>query len=219
MVTRLLFVLLLAGNIGVAAWLWLAPRPGASLPPATDPGVPALVLLAERDALPAAELASAPRSAADAARDRCLRIGPFATQADLRRAMATLTPRVERIQFRESRQTQSRGFAVFLPPPETRERALSIARELSARGVRDYYVVTAGEQQNSISLGLFRERMNAERRREEITALGLSPQIAERIEELPAYWLDFALAPGNALDWRDAVPDPMGIGEQAIPCF
>lgn len=221
MISRLLFVLLLAANIGMGAWLFVAPRERAPALPAADPGVASLVLLSERDGslASAAELATAPVDPAAAARDRCLRIGPFPSQADLRRAMTSLTPQVERLQFRETRTRQSRGFLVFLAAPATRTEALAVARELSLRGVRDYYVVTAGNQQNSISLGLFRERANADRRREEIAALGFAPEVTERVEDLPVYWLDVAVRPDAPFDWRDFLPDFLGISDQSIPCF
>ncbi|HVF35579.1 MAG TPA: SPOR domain-containing protein [Candidatus Saccharimonadia bacterium] len=221
MISRLLFVLLLAANIGLGAWLYVTPREQAPSLPATDPGVAALVLLSERDGSlgSAAELASAPVDAAIAARDRCLRIGPFPSQADLRRAMTALTPQVERLQFRETRTRQSRGFLVFLAAPATRGEALSVARDLSAGGVRDYYVVTAGNQQNSISLGLFRERANADRRRAEIAALGFAPEVTERVEDLPMYWLDVAVRPDAPFDWRDHLPDFLGIRDESISCF
>lgn len=223
MLVRIVFLLLLAANIGVAAWLFVAPPRAAPAMAPADPGVAPLVLLSERETgsaeVASAELASAPQSPADAARDRCLRIGPFPSQVDLRRAFNALTPHVDRIQYRESRNRQSRGFLVYLPPPETRETALAIARQLSAKGVRDYYVVTAGEQQNSISLGLFRSRDNAERRRAELAALSFAPAIAERVEELPAYWVDLAYTPESGFDWRDHLPDFLDATEQTIPCF
>ena len=223
MFLRIVFLLLLAANIGVAAWLFVAPPPAAAVLPRSDPGVAPLVLLTEREPDPAAvasaELSTAPQSPADAARAVCLRVGPFPSQVDLRRAFNALTPHVDRIQFRESRNRQSRGFLVYLAPPETREAALGIARQLSARGVRDYYVVTAGQQQNSISLGLFRSRDNAERRRAELAALGFSPAIAERVEELPAYWVDLAYAPEARFEWRAHLPDALEATEQRIPCF
>ena len=219
MFSRILFVLLLAANIGMGAWLYVAPA-APTLPP-TDPGVAPLVLLAERDGAGAntAELASAPVDPAAAARDRCLRLGPFPSQADLRRAMTNLTPQVERLQFRETRTRQSRGFLVFLAAPATRTEALAVARELSARGVRDYYVVTAGEQQNTVSLGLFRDQGNAERRRAEIAALGLEPEIATRTEDLPQYWLDFALAATEPDDLIARAGAPRDARVETIPCF
>jgi len=44
MFARIVFLLLLALNIGVACWLYFAPQSSASQLPATDRGVPKLVL-------------------------------------------------------------------------------------------------------------------------------------------------------------------------------
>lgn len=67
MVLRLLFVLLIALNIAVGAWLWLG-QDDAHGRSASDPGVPTLHLLAERPSPPASvsAAASAPASPAPA---------------------------------------------------------------------------------------------------------------------------------------------------------
>jgi hypothetical protein len=49
MFARIVFLLLLALNIGVACWLYFAPQSSASQLPATDRGVPKLVLLSEQE--------------------------------------------------------------------------------------------------------------------------------------------------------------------------
>jgi hypothetical protein len=223
MFLRVLFLLLLALNLGVAGWLYFAPPPRAAEFAMSDPGIPPLVLVAEREAgsrtVAAAELASAPESRSELSRDHCLSIGPFPTQADMRGAMNKLTPLVERLQFREARATQSRGYWVYLPAMDSREQALGVARQLSAKGVRDYYVVTAGDQQNTISLGLFRDQANAERRRSEIAALGFAPQLIQRTEDLPVYWVDFADDPAHPVNWRSLMPDMVDIREQPVACF
>lgn len=218
MFVRALFLLLLALNLGGGAWLAFAHRPPP--PPGRDGGVPELVLLSERDGGVAngAELASAPESRADLANDRCRTLGPFPTQADTHAAMNALTPSTKRIRVRETRTTQTRGYWVYLPAMPSREQALAAARSLSQKGVRDYYVVTAGEQQNTISLGLFRDQGNAERRRGEIAALGFSPKTNVRTEELPSYWLDYALAGDAPLDWRRLLPAPRELREEPLTC-
>ena len=198
MFVRALFLLLFALNVGGACWLAFANRPEAEVVAATDPGVARLDLLSERDAGEQAELASAPESPADLANDACRSYGPFPTQDDARAAMTALTPATKRIRMREEHATQTRGYWVYLPAMPTREQALATARTLSAKNVRDYYVVTAGDQQNTISLGLFRDQGNAERRRAEIAALGVNPKVNARTEDLPVYWLDFALAGTDA---------------------
>ncbi|MGB0132208.1 SPOR domain-containing protein [Dokdonella sp.] len=223
MFPRVLLLLLLALNIGGACWIAFAPQPVAVPVAPTDPGVPALVLLSERDAgpdqLPAS--ASAPDVDPDPASgsDVCLSIGPFQTQSDMRATLGAMTPLVKRIQYRDERATQSRGYWVFLEAMKSREEALGVARTLSSRGVRDYYVVTAGEQLNTISLGLFREQANAERRKAEIAAMGFAPQLIQRTEELPVYWIDFARSAEKPVNWRVLAVNATGLEERAIDCF
>jgi len=223
MLARALFLLLLAMNIGGGAWLYFAPQTHAAATFASsDPGVTRLVLLSERERpgeANAAELASAPESAADLRNDTCVSIGPFPTQADMRAALNALTPAVARIQYREAHATETRGYWVYLPALASREQALAAARQLSSKGVRDYYVVTAGDQQNTISLGLFHDQGNAEKRRNEIAQLGFKPDMAARTEELPVYWVDFAQNSHNPVNWRSRVSNQPDLRQQTVQCF
>lgn len=218
MFPRFLFLFLLALNIGGACWIAFAPAPAGRAPELLpEPGVARLILLSERDGGDGAAPAST-ATVAGRGDDVCRTLGPFATQADMRAAMQVLTPQVRRIQYRNARATQSRGYWVYLPAVKSREEALGLARSLSSKGVRDYYVVTAGEQQNTVSLGLFREQANAERRRAEITALGFAPEVIQRTEELPVYFVDYAMAGDATLDAR-ARAAVAGVAEQAVECF
>ncbi|HET6604126.1 MAG TPA: SPOR domain-containing protein [Xanthomonadaceae bacterium] len=214
MIPRILVALLVAMNLAVAIW-WIVrePVPPATVP-ATEPGIPALRLLGELEPELPAELSAAP--VADDAVESCLEIGPFRTRADLRRAFNALMPAVERIQYRETRARSERGFWVLIPAFEDRERALVTARELSARGIADYYVVTAGENENTISLGLFREQANAQERRDAVVALGFPAEIRDRTEEVPHYWIAMAAAPG--FDWRARLGGYAGVEAQPIQC-
>lgn len=217
MLLRTLLLLLVCMNLGVAAW-WLGHRDVAPTPPAaTEPGIPPLRLLSEVERPPAgeaaAELAEPPAPLSDDA--RCLSLGPFETPADLRRAMDALLPRVERIQFREVPAVALRGYRVFLPPAGSRQEALQVARALSAQGVSDYYVVTAGPQQNTVSLGLFRDLGNATQRRDAVAALGYAPIVEPRTEAISQWWVDVAAAP--EFDWRSVLSAPTLRAEPA-PC-
>ena len=220
MLARALFLSLLLMNLGVAAWWLLRPAPTLESAPATDEGVAPLRLLSEVDAeggvADAPELAGPAEPAGGDPTQRCLRLGPFLTQADLRRAVNALTPAVERIQFSETRALTNRGFWVYLPAEGTREAALATARKLSAQGLRDYYVVTAGDRENTISLGLYRDLPNAEARRNEVQALGFVPQLSERQDETPNYWIELA-APKD-LDWRAQLGGYAGVDEASIDC-
>ena len=206
MLLRALIVLLLCMNLGVAVW-WAAHRePALPVLPATEAGIPSLTLLSETERLPppadAAELSAAPEAPGPAS--ACLSLGPFSTPADLRKAMNTLMPQVENIQFREVAAVSLRGYRVFLPAAGSRAQALETARALSAKGISDYYVVTAGDQQDTISLGIFRDLENATKRREEVAALGYNPTIEARTEPVQQWWIDLVAPVG--FDWQAALP-------------
>ena len=220
MILRLCLLLLLAMNLGVGLWWALRAPPAQDTPPAaTEPDVPPLVLLGElRAPEPTVELAEPPEpvGAAPTAGEVCLGIGPFLTQADLRAAVGALTPRVSRIQFREDIARVERGHWVFLPAPGSREQALQLARDLSGKGLRDFYVVTAGERENMISLGLFRDPENARKRLADVRAAGFDAQSEVRVDDLPQFWIDIAAEAG--FDWRAPLGGYAAVEARAIPC-
>jgi hypothetical protein len=272
MFVRLMFLLLLALNLGAGAWWWFGRAPARSFPAATDPGVAELRMWAEapkKAPLPAAAAATAgstqpptvatagsvPSAAATGAstrqpvapagsstqpsvadtagpaqpfiaassaslpRDACTTLGPFMTAADMRSAMQSLSPHVARIQYREERVNRSHGYWVYLPQAATREAALEDARQLAAKGIHDYYVVTAGDTQNTISLGLFNDQANADRRRAMVQKAGFAAKVEQRIDTAAAYWLDYAVPQGEAFDWTAWLPDRNDLQAKSIDCF
>lgn len=203
---RIVLVLLLL-NLAAAGW-WLR---AARIPPphvAQAHGVPQLQLLDE--ALPQKPAASpiaalAPTAVSNPA--QCVDLGPFTTQAEMREAFTSLQALVPSIQYRVAEAAVSRGWWVYLTAPG-REQALALARQLETHGVRDYYVITAGDQQNSISLGLFQEPANAQRRLAQLRALGFPARLRQRVEQVPQYYIEFQLPQTPGFDWRAHVAHP-----------
>lgn len=220
MVSRSLIALLLTMNLAVALWLVLRPVAVSDVVAIPDANIASLVLLSEEPAEPNGLAVAEPDGPPEPipALDQlvCIEIGPFLTQADLRRAMNALTSGTERIQFRETRAMAKRGYWVYLPAQPTRDAALATARELSGKGLRDYYVVTAGDRENMISLGLFRELANAKQRHEEVRAMGFDAQLQTRSDEIPNYWIDLAVA--SDFDWRARLGAHPGVKGTQVPC-
>ncbi len=216
MLLRGLIVLLVCMNVGVAAWWGLHREPAARPLPVTEPGIATLTLWSESGrqapAAGAEREADAPVVSADAV---CQSLGPFESSQSLRKAMDALLPRVERIQFREVEAMSLQGYRVFLPAAADRAEALATARALAAKGVADYYVVTAGDQANTVSLGLFRDLENATKRRDAVVALGYNAVLEPRTEPVRQWWIDLAAAPG--FDWRSVVSGP-SLKAVAAPC-
>lgn len=249
MFVRLLFLLLVALNLGAGAWWWFGRAPVRTFPPQTDPGVaelrlwseipktvlPSVAATANSPQPPAAATASstppsvavtagsvqpsAAASVSSAPRDACTTLGPFMTAADMRAAMQNLSPHVARIQYREEQVNRSHGYWVYLPAATTRETALEDAHQLAAKGIHDYYVVTAGDTQNTISLGLFNDQANADRRAAMVQKAGFAAKVEQRIDMATAYWLDYAVPPGEAFDWTAWLPDRNDLHAKSIDCF
>jgi len=227
MFLRLLFVLLTALNIAVGAWLLLGqPYARGGMP--SDPGVTELRLLSEMPvpapaataATPAAATAAAP-AVATPPRNlsySCLALGPFATPQDLRSARQALSTQTVRMRSRQEQTSQTSGWWVYLPATGSRTQALAVARQLAARNINDYFVVSAGDQPNTISLGLFKDPANARKRRDEVAAAGFPARMSERSESVPEYWLDLVVADGGNFDWRSRVRTA-GIGSHSTGCF
>jgi hypothetical protein len=270
MLLRLMFVLLIALNIAVAAWLLLGESGTHAVDPA-DKGVPTLKLLAElpapvstvtvappaqaSTAAPVVAAAPAVAPAASAAKPatrepgkkepaeataspdllaaastasaatsakrsyRCLAIGPFTNQVDLRSTRTAIAPRTVRSRQRQEQTSESHGWRVFLPAQATRDLALAQARRLEAKGIKDYFVVTAtGELQNSVALGLFHDPANAKKRRDEVIAAGFPARMSERTEVTPVWWLDVVVPDDANADIRRGIRSP-GATAKPTGCF
>lgn len=223
MFLRLLFVLLSALNIAVGAWLLLG-QPYAHGGSPGDPGVAELRLLSE---LPeSGSVAAASSVPAGPAKDSsqpslsysCLTLGPFATPQDLRNARQALAAQVARMRSRQEQASQTGGWWVYLPAAGSRAQALELARQLDEQHIGDYFVVSSGDQSNTISLGLFKDPANARKRRDEVVAAGFPARMTERSESVPEYWLDLVVADGGRFDWRSHI-NTSGVGSHSAGCF
>ena len=271
MLPRLIFVLLIALNIAVAAWL-LFGGGGHFIGDVTDEGVPRLKLVAETQPptlavpasaaapLPVSPMASVPIPASSASSPsmpgklgvatastkgrppigqqtpvpagvlptpieppqrrtfRCVALGPFASDVDSRAARSALGTLVIRSRTRQETASVSHGWRVFLPPMDSREKANEMARRLQARNVKDYFVVPAGPEPNSIALGVFNAQENARKRRDEVVALGFPARMAERVETTPSYWLDVVVGDDAKVNWQARARAPK-IQARPTGCF
>ena len=191
---RSIFVFLICLHLGTASWWIFHREPDVVTLPPREKNTFSLNLLSEVERSgqnSVEELNEAPQDLS--ATPLCLSIGAFETPADLRAAMNLLTPIAGRIQFREMQAAALQGYRVYLPAAKTREEALQFARQLAANGLRDYYVVTAGPHENTVSLGIFRDLQNAESRKESVAKLGFNPVLESRTEQASQWWIDVAV--------------------------
>lgn len=206
MVARALLLLLLVLNVGVAAWWLLRPAdpPAAIALPGTAPWLRLAGELPVASAsIASSTAASMPRAAATvaaaqapakAAAMRCVRLGPFASDAALAHAQSALQPLVRRMAV-ASVPASSHGWRVWLPPQASRDAAQAMATRIGAAGFSDYYVVPDGSEANSIALGRYGNAESAQRRQAQLQAAGFAAQ-AEALGAVTR-WIDVESLPAT----------------------
>lgn len=160
------------------------PAPVASPPPAQPPVA---------GAAPAAAPVQAPAAAPATAAAVCLRFGPFADARARDAARTALAGAGVQAVAHDVAARGARGWNVFLPAQPSREAAVAQAEKLKAAGVGDLFVMTTGEEANSIALGRFSSEAGARRRLAELQGKGVQAQAAP-VGGTPAQaWLDARL--------------------------
>jgi hypothetical protein len=124
---------------------------------------------------------------------RCVSIGPFRDLSETTQASATLREANYEPRTRVAEGDVWAGLWVYLDDLPSRDEAQRAMTLLKRRGISDAYIMPSADQTNDISLGVFSEPARAQRRAEEIKALGFTPTIADRTRRGQVYWIDIDL--------------------------
>lgn len=208
MLIRALIVLLIALNLGAAAWWISRPAPPPPPLPAMPQDAARLQLLSEAastSVAPPAPLVTTPVAApAEPAvavvvpSPQCFSLGPFADAVAANAAATRLGKLATRPHPREVPSKNASGYNVYLPPSADRDAAQAVAQRIGAAGFDDYLVINSGELANGIALGRYRSRESAERRLSSLQAGGFPAQLQAIGDEGAAqWWLDLAAANGT----------------------
>jgi hypothetical protein len=221
---RALALLLVLANLGFLGWTQLVDvrmsRPGLSAR-TSSAATPRLVLSTEAPAStkpvpadpaaapvdPNAQLASADPAAGATAGSAlanglaCVSVGAFRDLAEATQASAALQTAGYPSRQRVDQGDVWLGYWVSVQNFATREAAEQALAMLSQKGITDAYILPGSDPANTLSLGVFNDSGRAQRRVEEIKALGLDARLADRKRAGSVYWLDVDLpAPGALFD-------------------
>lgn len=157
---------------------------------------------------PAQTAAAQPTPAAQG----CTSVGPFANLSEASQAQAALAA----VGFAPRQRLEQGelwvGYWVSVQNLETRDAAEEALQKINDNGITDVYLMPGTDPANVLSLGVFSDFQRAQRRVEEIRALGLTPQIDDRKRAGSVYWLDADLKePGQAIDTSIFQTDPRKI--------
>jgi hypothetical protein len=155
--------------------------------PATARDMPDDVSVPPAASIPGADTVPDPAGAA------CYEIGPFADQADLDRFIAAYQAAFTLEPFTRQRQLRI-DHRVYLPPFASRaqaQQALDTLRErLTAERLSiDTLLITRGENENGIALGVFSESRNASNVQTQLQRLGYDVRIVEEPRLQEELWI------------------------------
>lgn len=195
---RLLFLLLLAANLGFFAWLrFLAPaNPAVDRQPLSRELEPQKLRIVTERELPRAPAPTKPKPAASPAAPAaepapiaCLEWGSF-SPADASRAAQRLEPLALGARLAQYRGEETASWWVHMPPQGSRAAALRKAGELKKLGVVDYFILQeAGPMRWSLSLGVFSTEEAAKAHLRALRAKTVrSAVIGQRETRVPKVW-------------------------------
>jgi hypothetical protein len=131
----------------------------------------------------------------------CVSVGAFRDLAEAAQASAALQAAGYVSRQRVDQGDVWLGYWVSVQNFTSREAAEQALADLAQRGISDAYILPGSDLVNTLSLGVFNDSARAQRRVEEIRALGFDAQLADRKRAGSVYWLDVDLpAPGSVFD-------------------
>lgn len=139
----------------------------------------------------------------------CTTIGPFPDLSQAAQAQAALRGAGFEPRQRMEQGELWVGYWVSVQGLPTRDAAERVLKTLSGSGITDVYLMPGSEPPNVLSLGVFSDYQRAQRRVDDVRALGLSPRIDDRKRAGSVYWIDVDLQePGQMIDSSIFQSDP-----------
>lgn len=131
----------------------------------------------------------------------CVSIGPFADLAQAAQAQAALLSANFDPRQRVEQGELWVGYWVSVQDLPTRADAEAALKTLVHNGIVDVYLMPGTDPNHVLSLGVFSDQQRAQRRAEQVRALGFAPHIEDRTRSGSVYWLDVELAdPSRPID-------------------
>lgn len=137
----------------------------------------------------------------------CTSVGPFRELSQAANAASSLRASGYEPTQRVAEGDIWIGYWVYIQAIPTEQEANAILAKVREQGIDDSYVIPNSDTGNLVSLGVFSEISGVSRRRDQVRALGLEPQVVDRTRRATVYWVDVNLRPDQTLDF-DALQPP-----------
>ncbi len=119
----------------------------------------------------------------------CYTIGPFKDRERAVEISGRYSGNRADTSLKSSLEKDYQGVMVYIDGHKTREEAIRTANRLSAKGIRDHIIVKNPEKPNTLSLGVFGLKKNADLHAARVKKLGFKVTTEARYRERTIYWL------------------------------
>ena len=199
---RWLFLFVLLLNLVYVGWEMSQPAEELEVP-IVERNVPKIVLLSEigQESADKGQHALAENGEEKvASTGGCYTLGPFRDLEKLRAVTKGVSKYItDDASFRSHEEREQTMFWVYLEPDGGYEKALSLAAELKAKNVKDYFIIKSGAKNNGISLGHYRDKDRAYAHARHIADLGFRAEVEAVFKTYTIYWLDFEVISGVSI--------------------
>jgi cell division septation protein DedD len=162
-------------------------------------------------------VASEPAVASDAP-GGCRSVGPFRELSQAATAAATLRTAGYQPLQRVAEGDIWIGYWVYIGAIPSEQEANALLARVREAGITDSYVIPNSDSGSLVSLGVFSEISGVSRRRDQVRALGLEPEVVDRTRRATVYWIDVTLGVDQALDFDSLQPAGRIIRLEQRPC-
>jgi hypothetical protein len=148
----------------------------------------------------------------------CSTLGPLSARSHAQKLSSELAGFGLASSIREEKIKTIKDYWVIQTPEVTAGNEESDIARLRRAGITDISVIRDGEYEGGVSLGIYRNRTNAIKRRQQVDRFGLTAEIVERGDEHSVYWVDTNTDVEKALNERqiDSITSryiPLSIGD------
>lgn len=150
----------------------------------------------------------------------CFIAGPFARRDAARAAVDAFRAKGLEAGL-EQRETRTDRYWLHTPVLPDRKAALSLMKDIEAKGIRDMALVRAGDFKNSISLGFYHNESSARRRLARLKAKDIDVALEAEHGTQQTYWTRYKTARDNsAADaaWKTISASNPKIQREGLPC-
>ncbi len=126
----------------------------------------------------------------------CTSVGPYKEQQELKQLIDQLGQDIKQAEFRTRSETKT-SYLIVSDEFATSQAAEAGMKEMKAAGVKDIAMMKK-DRKNRIALGVYRQKISAEKRVNDLKAKGYNVQMKPRHREIQTYWADMLYKPASA---------------------